>query len=333
MVRTLLVAMTVLLASCGGPDKPDVSGIKVDLQFQRFEQDLFAIDTNRIEEGLAHLRNGYPDFYPTYFQQVLQVNPADPASAPVIRSILSGYRPVNDSLQQKYPSLDWLKRDLTEGFRYVKYYYPDYFVPRVVTFVATFDVPGAIVTPHYLGIGLQQFAGKNFSAYQIDEIAQMYPAYISRRFDREYIVPGAMKAVVDDIYPDRSVGNPLIEQLVEKGKQWWLLDHFLPDAPDSVKTGYSKGQLNWATENEGNIWGYLLKNENLYSIEPSTIQTYLGEAPFTQGFPESSPGNIGQWIGWRIVRKFARENPKLTLQQVLATPAKAVFEGSRYKPK
>ncbi|MDB5253137.1 MAG: hypothetical protein JWP27_2306 [Flaviaesturariibacter sp.] len=333
MVRILLFSMMMLLASCGGSGKPDVSKIKVDLQLQRFEQDLFRLDTNHIGEGLAHLRNAYPDFYPTYFQQILQVNPADPASEPIIRSILSGYRPVNDTLQQKYRDLDWLKKDLADGFRYVKYYYPDYFVPRVVTFVATFDVPGAILTPQYLGIGLQQFAGKHFSAYQLDEIAQMYPAYISRRFDKEYITANAMKAVADDIYPDQSVGRPLIEQIVEKGKQWWLLDHFLPDAPDSVKTGFSGNQLRWATENEGNIWGYLLKNENLYSIEPATIQTYLGEAPFTQGFPESSPGNIGQWIGWRMVQKYAAANPKLTVQQVLATPAKTVFEGSRYKPK
>ncbi len=63
------------------------------------------------------------------------------------------------------------------------------------------------------------------------------------------------------------------------------------------------------------------------------MQTYLGEAPFTQGFPETSPGNIGQWVGWRIVQKFASENSKLTLQQVLETPAKQVFEGSKYKPK
>ena len=44
-----------------------------------------------------------------------------------------------------------------------------------------------------------------------------------------------MKSVADDIYPDKSVGRPLIEQMIEKGKHWFLLDKFLPDAPDSVK--------------------------------------------------------------------------------------------------
>ena len=333
MSKYFLLAIIVLLTACGGNDKPDVSGIKVDLRLERFEQDFFKIDTNNIRQGLIHLRNAYPDFYTTYLQNILQVNPADTASFPIIRGIVSGYRSINDSVQQKYKNLDWLKDDLTQNFKYVKHYYPDYYVPRIITFIGTFDAPGVILTPQYVGIGLQQFAGKNFSAYSVEEIAQMYPGYISKRFDKEYMAAGTMKAVVDDIYPDQSVGRPFIEQMVEKGKQWFLLDHFMPDAPDTVKTGFTGAQLDWVEENEGNTWGYIIKNENLYSIEPVTMQTYLGEAPFTQGFPETSPGNIGQWVGWRIVQKFADANPKLTLQQVLETPAKQVFEGSKYKPK
>jgi hypothetical protein len=63
------------------------------------------------------------------------------------------------------------------------------------------------------------------------------------------------------------------------------------------------------------------------------IQTYIGEAPFTQNMPESSPGNLGQWIGWRIIEEYAKRNEKLSLQEVLATPPRNIFEGSKYRPK
>ena len=142
-----------------------------------------------------------------------------------------------------------------------------------------------------------------------------------------------MKAIADDVYPDKSAGRSLIEQIIEKGKQWFLLDKFLPDTPDSIKTDYTKKQLDWVEENEGNVWAYITKNENIYSIEPHIIQTYIGEAPFTQAMPESSPGNLGQWIGWQIVKKFADQNEKLTLQQILATQPKKIFEESKYRPK
>jgi hypothetical protein len=121
--------------------------------------------------------------------------------------------------------------------------------------------------------------------------------------------------------------------MIEKGKQWYLLTHFVPDTHVSIVTGYTKKQLDWAKENEGNVWAYITKNENIYSIEPHVIQTYIGEAPFTQAMPEASPGNIGQWIGWQIVKKFAAQNEQLSLQQILASPPKKIFEESKYRPK
>jgi hypothetical protein len=329
----ILSILTLSLWACGNKNKPDVSAIKVDIQLERFEQAFFKIDTNNITSGLSDLRNGFPAFYPVFMQHILQVNPMDTASFSIVRSVYGSYKPINDSIQQKYKDLDWLDEELTDAFKYVKHYYPNYKIPRVITFIGPFDVPGAIITPDYLGIGLQQFGGKNFSVYQDEQIQQMYPNYISRRFDKEYMVANAMKAVADDIYPDQSVGRPLIEQMVEKGKLWYLADHFLPDAADSVKTGYTKKQLDWAEENEGNIWGYILKNENPYSIEPHVIQTYIGEAPFTQTMTEASPGNIGQWIGWRIIQKFVDEHDEMSLPEILATPARQLFEQSKYKPK
>src|SRR5207237_5518562 len=90
---------------------------------------------------------------------------------------------------------------------------------------------------------------------------------------------------------------------------WWLIDKLLPNAADTLKTGYTADQLQWCNDNEGLIWTYIIKNEDLYSNNPVTIQTYVGEGPFTQGFSQDqSPGNLGQWIGRQIVKKFADKN-------------------------
>ncbi len=335
MIRFYLFTIFVLLVGCrSGKNNPDVSDIKVDVRIERFEQSFFKIDTNNMSTGLADLRNGFPRFYPFFMQNILQLNPMDTSSFTILKNIIGNYRPINDSIQKKYTDLDWLKEELTEAFQYVKYYYPQYRVPGVITFVSTLDAPGVVLTPDHLGVGLHQYAGKNFSVYQAEPVLQMYPSYISRRFDKEYITTNCMKAVADDIYPDKSVGRPLIEQMVEKGKHWFLLDKFLPDASDSVKTGYTKKQLDWVEDNEGNVWAYIVKNENdIYSIDPATIQTYIGEAPNTQVMTEASPGNIGQWIGWRIVQEYANKNPEVSVQQILDTPAKTIFEESKYKPK
>jgi hypothetical protein len=333
MIRTTILIAALFLASCKNNDKPDVSHIKVDLTLERFEQSFFRIDTNRITEGLSELRNAHPGFYPYFLREIMFVNPMDQASFNVVKRVLIDYRPINDSIQKKYADLSWLKNELTTGFKYVKYYFPDYRLPGIVTYIGTLDAPGLYVAPGYIGIGLHQFAGKNFSVYQAGPIQEMYPAYISRRFDKEYIVPGVMSAVADDIYPDKKAGLPLIEQMVEKGKQWWLADHFLPDAHDSLITGYTGKQVDWIADNEGNVWSYLMKNENLYSIEPETIQLYMEPSPYTQNMSDASPGQIGPWIGWQIVKKYAAAHSSMNMKEILTTPARTIFQESKYKPK
>ncbi|MFL5772140.1 MAG: hypothetical protein ACJ75F_03215 [Flavisolibacter sp.] len=331
-----LAVVLLLLSSCKNKNgKPDISGIKVDLKLERLEPAFFSIDTNNMEQGLTKVHNQFPRFFPFYTEVILGVPGRDAIAVAVLKRIISSYKPIYDSVKEKYKKLNWLEDELETGFRYVKYYYPNYRIPGIITFIGTFDAPGVVLTPNYVGIGLQQFAGKNFSAYQNDEIRQMYPEYISRRFDKEFMVPNVMKAIVDDLYPDTSQSAGLIDQMIEKGKQWYLLDHFLPDTEDSLKTGFTKRQLQWCKNNEGNIWGSVMTNTpDIYTLDQERIQNYIGEGPFTGDLPhETSPGNIGQWIGWQIVNRFAEKNPNLTVQQVLSTPARKIFQGAKYKPK
>ena len=196
------------------------------------------------------------------------------------------------------------------------------------------DAPGVALTRSGIAVGLHQFGGKDFPAYQSMEAQQLFPAYISRRFEPQYIVANCMKAVIEDIYSDRSGVKGLVEQMIEKGKQWWLLGKFLPVTPDSLKTGFTKQQLEWCETNEGMVWNDIITTQkDLYTKDPMAIQNYLGEAPFTQSLGSSSPGNIGQWIGWQIVKKFADKNSSMSVADVLKTDARRILEEAKYKPK
>jgi hypothetical protein len=201
--------------------------------------------------------------------------------------------------------------------------------------MANGDLTPNFIGPDFIGISLQFYLGKNFSLYNEEYfINNVVPRYRSRRFSREYIVAEVMKLVADDLFPDKSNTRPLIEQMIERGKHWWLIGKFLPQTPDSIRTGYTTQQLQWCEENEGLIWSHLIKNENLYDLTPATIQTYIGEAPFTQGFSqESSPGNLGPWIGLQIVKKFAGSQSGMKPEDVMKTSPKRILEEAKYKPR
>ena len=339
MKKTILVLLlTIFLFACHNDKKniPDVSNIKVAIAIERFDQSFFSIDTNNIAAGLQKVQRLHPDFYDDFMQQILGINGNDSSLTTLLvtKEFLRGYLSIYDSLQLLYKNTDQLQKELTKAFQFVIYYYPKYKPGNIITFVGPFDAPGVASTNTGLAIGLQQYAGKDFSVYQSGQGQELFPLYISRRFAPQYITANCMKAVVQDLFPDQSGSKTLVEQMIEKGKQWYLLDKFLPTTADSIKTGYTQQQLNWCNENEGLIWTYIIKNEDLNSLNPVTIQTYIGEGPFTQGFSqELSPGNMGQWIGWQIVKKYVSKNPYMTPEEVMKMDAGKILEEAKYKPK
>jgi len=345
-MRLSLSSLLLLLIACNNSNNnPNISDIKIDLKIERFDKDFFSMDTTQLGQSLAELNKKYPTFLPLYAEFLSPINALmkqqgksyDEAVKVFYRTI----KPLADVVEKNYGDLDKVQSGLEKSFKYVKHYYPSFKVPAVVASVEGFnpedpqEVYGTTYYNDTVILSLQMFLGTDFDGY--DKV--QYPEYLRRRFNEDYIVPNAMKAIVKNIYPDSSESASLIEQMVERGKQWYLLKSFLPDLPDTQITGYTKNQTDFITKNEGNIWGEFLKSTpDPYTVDQERLKNYLGEGPFTQDMPHDlygngTPGNIGQWIGWRIVQKFAENNSKMTIQQILSTPAKTIFQEAKYKPK
>jgi len=337
MKLTTVLLGIIFFFSCTNDSKgPDVSNIKVEVSIERFDQSFFSLDTNNLSAGLHELMKTHPDFYVDFMQQVLGVSGSDTnqVTLDICKNFIKGYFPIYQELNKKYNDAGPIQKDLEHAFQHVKYYFPEYKTGKAILFIGPLDAPGVALTQSGIAIGLHQFGGKDFPAYQSMEAQQLFPEYISRRFESQYIPANCMKAVVDEIYPDKSAGKGLIEQMIEKGKQWWLLDKFLPSTPDSIKTGYTKQQLRWCEANEGLVWNEIItKQKDLYTKEPMALQNYIGEAPFTQSMSPASPGNIGQWVGWQIVKKFAGKNSSLSVAAILKTDPGKILEEAKYKPK
>ncbi len=333
----LLILLTGLFACGHRKNSPDVSGIPVDVHIERFDTAFFTLDSTNILPGLSRLEREYPWFINDFLANILEAGPLNDTNkgAPIVaRQFLVSYLPVRDSIEKRFVRLNWLEKELKTGLQHVKYYFPDYPLPRrFVAYIGPFDAPGVAITQEGLAIGLQLYAGRHFSFYNTSQGQDMYPLYISRRFEPAYIKVTCMDAIAEDLFPDKSAGRPLVEQMIEKGKYWWLEDRFLPDVPDSLKTGFTQKQLDWCQANEEAIWGSFLQNTDLFTVDPDLIKNYIGEAPNTQGMPDSSPGNIGQWVGWQIVKKYMEKNPGISVEQLMKTPAPKIFEDAKYKPK
>ena len=112
----------------------------------------------------------------------------------------------------------------------------------------------------------------------------------------------------------------------------YFLYRLMPDAGDTIRFGYTAAQLQWCVNSEESIWSFLIDHKLLFSSEPSQIGKFVNDGPTTNGFPRESPGNIGAWIGFRIVKAYM-EKSAITLAQLMEEKdAKKIFRVSNYKP-
>ena len=344
----LLVFSTIILFSCkSNKNIPDVSGVKVNLESRRFEQDFFAMDTNNIASSIQKILKKYPRFTPDFIENIIGLDldslliPLN-AQGNAVRLFIKDYLPIKDSCDKIFRDFSKENDEIKQGLQFVKYYFPDYKLPKsVITFIGpvnanfetSFGTQGDILTSEGLGIGLQLHLGKNFSFYRSAEGQEQYPDYLSNNFDPAHIPVNSMRNIVDDLFPDRSTGKPLIEQMVEKGKRLYLLTKFLPYTPEYLGIGYTEKQLKDCYTNEAVIWDFFLNNDLLNNAEQNIVKNYIGESPKTQEFGNDSPGNLGSFSGLQIVKKYMEKFPETKLIDLMNTAPREILSKSKYKPR
>lgn len=333
-VFALMLSMVFL--SCNEQEKiPDVSNISVSLKTTRFEQDLFDTTSNNLLDYLFQLQKKEPGFTETYLSAILNVSPNWPkdSAASYVNSFINAYRPIFDSSEKTFHNFNSFEKEIIKGLQFVKYYFPSYPLPsKLITYIGPADGYGDILTDEALIVGLQFHLGKDFSLYKTSLVQDTYPAYISNRFEPSYIVINCINNIVTDLYPEKINDKSLVIQMIEKGKRLYLLSKFLPKTEEYKLIGYTEKQLVDAREHEAVIWDLFVKNEYLQITDKNIIKNYIGESPKTQELGEGAPGNIGAFSGWQIVKKFAKKNQSLTLQQLMNTDPEIILQQAKYKP-
>lgn len=328
----LLLIISSFAACTSNRRVPDVSGVQVQLQAERFEKDFFAVDTLHVDASLRALNEKYPGFTQDFLFNILATTP-DSAGKDV-PGFIRTYQDMNKLVPEKFKGFATIEAQVKKGLQFVHYYFPAYKLPtKLITFIGPVNSYGNIITPNALAVGLQMYMGRDYPLYLSEQGQQMYPLFISRRFEPAYIPVNCIKNIMDDMYPNNSIGRPLVEQMVEAGKRQYLLDLLMPDAPDTIKTGYTRQQLTGCYESEKNIWSFFVQNDLLFSTDPNLTRDYMNDGPNTPALGEASPGNIGQFVGMQIVTKWMEKKKGLLPDALMKTPAKQIFEEAKYKPK
>ncbi|WP_294823938.1 gliding motility lipoprotein GldB [uncultured Flavobacterium sp.] len=313
-----LMASLLLFFSCKEENETEEKVAEVQVEkvtIERFDKLFFESKP----EDLARLKQQFPFLFPSgNTDAVWQARMNDPF-----------LRKLYEEVQKKYPSLQSLDSDMENLFRHIKYYYPNFKTPRVITIVNDDNSLKSVYQDNLVIIPLSLYLGKDNYLYE------GLPKYQVQEYEPSQVVPDVVAAFTMGRIPAPK-DNTLLGEMIYHGKELYLKDMLIPDDADAHKIGYTKEQMEWSRINEAEIWRYFVDRKLLYATDHKLFDRFIKPAPFSKFYLEldnESPGRIGQWIGWQIVRSYAENNKNVPLQQLLAMDAKALFDKSKYKPK
>lgn len=335
MVRSGIVVMLIgfILVSCKNNrfDDIDISKSNVNIEVQRFDNDLFAINPDSIEVQLSTLKEKYGQFADLFFEGIIRIGkPESPQYYQFLRSFLTDTM-VNNSYrktQSTFTNFDDFNFDLTDAFKRYNYHFPTRKIPAVISYVSGYNLSVAI-DENVVAVGLDRYLGSETPQYKLLGI----PRYMANKMIPEKIPSDIVRAWLygEFVYSD-SVDN-LLSNMIYEGELIYITRHLLPNEPEHLIHGFSEEQLKWCEKNEADMWTHLIENKLLFTTNTLEINKFINDAPFTSGFPQESPGRAAVWIGYRIVESLMQRNEQMTLEELMnIKDYQKVLNMARYKP-
>lgn len=319
---------------------PDVSDIEVEVTLINFDS-LLAVHVEKGPEEIEKIIEKYPAFAPLYFYQILEIaNPEEPLDS--VHSRLSRfiesefYRDITDTINRAYPNYENIRRDFQSSLAYYKHYFPYRSIPVIYLFISEFAY-GNIIFDHGdgrdgLGIGIDMFLDGYFDYSQLAYFNTAFSAYNIRTLNEAHIVKKSFDAVWDDILgPPKGVR--MIDLMLHYGKKHYLNTLVQPHKPDTILFEFSAEQLEWVESNEHQIYNHLIENELLYSTDRGQFARLVEPSPHSPGMPPEAPGQVVNWLAYKMILAWLSNNPDQSLEQLLnTTNGQEFLLQSKYRP-
>lgn len=311
----LLFCLALMACESDSKIANEVALIDVDFEIERFEN----IFMGSSPAKLPQLKQDYPFMFSKRYGDSIWINRMQDSLQIQLKNEVD--KAFGD-FEEQYAEIELL-------FKHMKYHFPAFKVPRVITVTSDVDYRNKVIaTDSIVLLALDNYLGSEHEFY--DGI----PQYLKQNFIKNRLISDLADAYASNyIYPIKS--RTFLDDMIHYGKLMYFKDKVIPFKSDAIKIGYSAEQLEWARDNESYIWRYFVEKELLYSTDPKLAARFINPAPFSKfnlELDRESPGRLGQYIGWQIVRAYM-ENNDISLNEMFAKNAEDIFNNSRFKPR
>jgi len=311
-------------------DKTQLKITEQQLRIIRFDSAIITIDTANAVKNLKSIASKYPDIYQNYFD-MLEIDASDTVfSSKMMIDLLTDtlYSKINTAVLHTFTNIKSIEKEMASVYTYFRTYFPDIQMPKLFFFVSGCNQ--LIITfPGYIGIGVDWHLGRDFFEFY-------------KNLSYEYLVPNmTVESIPVDItltllngsFKFDSQNTRLLDNILYQGKMLYFVSVMLPDESEANIAGYTKEQLAWCKKYEREIWATIIDQKQLFSSDYRLIRDFTGDGPFTLSISQDSPGRVGNWVGWQIVKSYMENNPTVTLQELAYdNDFQKILEKSKYRP-
>lgn len=331
IVKTLtLISLILIMAACQEKEPAYKSKLNIktepyDLEFDRYEEVLFNLDTANFQQELMKLQDRYRVF--------LGGDLSDPEAVSYLKDFAVDPFSIvlYNKVKEVFPDLKKVEPVVEDVMAHFHYYYPDVQLPtKVFTCVTgvTADVPAVQIFDDVMVVSLDWYLADE-EVY--DRIGM--PKYIALRRNVSTLAKDVAKELyMNYVYQWRKQGL-VVDEMVYNGEVDFFIEAMCPLLPDSVLLGYSSKQWRWTVENEGAVWADIVGSRRLYDSSLDSYMMLFGDGPFTQAYSNDAPSRLGEFFGLNIIRAYASNNDFDLSRLLQRTDLQGVFQESGYKPK
>jgi gliding motility-associated lipoprotein GldB len=317
MKKTVLsLCIGLLLWSCNNTKtaEADILEIPVSFDVARFDLEFGAAQ----EQDLPVLKARYPYLFPKRYSDTFW---AEKLSDTIQIEL-------NNEVRNAFPNFKEQGDDLILLFKHIKYYFPEFESPQIVTVTSEVDYRNKVlISDSLMLIALDTYLGADHMFYE------GISNFTAKNLRKEQLVPDVAAAYAKQLVP-RYDGRTFVGLLIYYGKLLYMIEQFAPFVPEEELMGYSKVEFAWAQANESEIWRYFIERKLLFSTDAKLPGRFLNPAPFSKFYLEldnESPGMVGRYIGWQIVRSYMKNND-VSLRKLVTVDPTVLFQNAKFKP-
>ncbi|WP_092851102.1 gliding motility lipoprotein GldB [Algibacter pectinivorans] len=319
MKSTILYLLTlIMVVSCKKENalEKEIAKINTDVKIERFDRLFAKVNSKKLPD----LKKAYPFmFSEKYTDSFWLAKKADTLQIQLFNEV--------DKVFEDFSNTEL---EIESFYNHLKYYYPEFNPPRIITITSDVDYRNSVIVTDTIAVlALDIYLGSAHEFY--GGISK----YLRANFNKTQLVVDLANAYAEK-YTYHPKRKTLLDEMVYFGKLLYFKDVMLPFKTEAERIGYSEEDINWAKANESYIWRYFVSRELLFSTDTKLPQRFINPAPFSKFYLEEidadSPGRLGQYIGWQIVRAYMLQND-VSLRDMLIKSTEDIFNNSKFKPR